>query len=529
MAGNTCIFGSGPCARHVARELLFAGIDLIIATREEEKEDFSSFFGDKTPGRASMELFTKTVLDSCHRQNGCYELVLVKNGQKSLRSVSSVVIAESEVRTPNFALYGLTPASNVLHLSRLIETDVIAFYKQVNPNTKTVVFLTGLVKESNPVIFREIMELCLRLQTDANLRIYVITNNLKVSAEGLEDLHRKTKEAGVSVIKLTDTEPEILQAENSEVRITYMDEILGQPFMLRPDLVVVDETIEPSAYTQKLVKIFRLESDLNRFPQADNVHRLTVSTNRKGIFVAGPSRSIQGADDQILDAKNAAAAVLSMDTEDSRDFENEARIDTGLCVRCLTCYRICPFRAVDLNHRPSVLPDACQRCGICVAECPKGAIRLPGLSSEEIAAQIGVCAPAKTFVPSIVAFCCSRSGAEARKLAVCTGCVLPPGLTVIEVPCAGCISPDYLLSAFKNGVDGVLVLTCHEGNCHSEQGNVYARRRVELLTGLFSQIGFGKKRLMTRTLASNMGTAFADVANDFEKTLLALGPSKLKE
>jgi coenzyme F420-reducing hydrogenase delta subunit len=75
----------------------------------------------------------------------------------------------------------------------------------------------------------------------------------------------------------------------------------------------------------------------------------------------------------------------------------------------------------------------------------------------------------------------------------------------------------------------VLVLTCHEGNCHSEQGNIYARRRSELLTELFSHIGFEKDRLMIRTLASNMGAAFADIANNFEKSLLALGPSKLGE
>ena len=259
------------------------------------------------------------------------------------------------------------------------------------------------------------------------------------------------------------------------------------------------------------------------------MHRLTVLTNRKGILVAGPARAVLSGEEWISDAANAAIAALSSAAEEPDACEHSARIDTGLCVRCLTCHRVCPFRAVDLNHRPSVLPDACQRCGLCVAECPKGAIRLPGLSSEEIAAQIDAGALADPFVPSIVAFCCSRSGAEARKLAVCAGCVLPVELTVVEVPCAGCISQDYMLSAFKNRADGVLVLTCHEGNCHSEQGNIYARRRVELLTDLFSRIGFEKERLRIRTIASNMGTAFADIVNDFEKTLLALGPSKLKE
>ena len=74
----------------------------------------------------------------------------------------------------------------------------------------------------------------------------------------------------------------------------------------------------------------------------------------------------------------------------------------------------------------------------------------------------------------------------------------------------------------------MLVLTCHKGNCHSEYGNIYAHQRVDQVSDLLPQLGFEPERLAYRTLASNMGTEFAEMVNAFEKAILELGPSRLK-
>jgi len=108
------------------------------------------------------------------------------------------------------------------------------------------------------------------------------------------------------------------------------------------------------------------------------------------------------------------------------------------------------------------------------------------------------------------------------------GYVLPSGLKIVEVPCAGGISRDHLFTAFSKGADGVLVLTCHKGNCHSESGNIYAHQRVDQITSSLSQLGFESERLIYKTLASNMGTEFAKTVNAFEKAIFELGPSRLK-
>ena len=63
--------------------------------------------------------------------------------------------------------------------------------------------------------------------------------------------------------------------------------------------------------------------------------------------------------------------------------------------------------------------------------------------------------------------------------------------------------------------DGVLVLTCHEGNCKSEKGNTYASWRVEDAQCMLEEAGYDKERLRFATLASNMGKPWDDELEPF--------------
>jgi coenzyme F420-reducing hydrogenase delta subunit/Pyruvate/2-oxoacid:ferredoxin oxidoreductase delta subunit len=322
------------------------------------------------------------------------------------------------------------------------------------------------------------------------------------------------------------------QQKDGKVRFDFLDELTGETFRLLSDITVVDETIAPSPDLKDLARLFELDTDQVGFLQTDNVHRNSIFSNRKGILIAGPARSIQSMQDQMTDAGNAAITAHGLLNEISVEPIPKAEVMSQRCIRCLTCYRLCPYRAVIKNAQITVAADACEGCGICAAECPRDAIRFQAFGSSELVDQIAAAddiSGAAAFVPFLVAFCCSRSAARSRDLATCMGHKIPAGLKIIEVPCSGSVSLRHILTAFSRFADGVLVLTCHKGNCHSEYGNIYAHHRVAELAENLKAMGVEPERLTIETFASNMGLEFAEMTSTFEEKIISLGPNRLKE
>ncbi len=531
LTAKTLLIGSGACARRIAEDILTQASDLIIASTGE------SFGWSRTPVSADTAeeragVYTQTKVHSCQGTVGDFKVALEHNGEKRTAAVDQIIIAEDEKRIADFSSYGLTRTDRVMALSKLKKLlPEVSEDDSLFSGIKTIAFLVGLDAESNSVILEEIMQSCLKLQAERKRKIYILTANLKVAANGLEKLYRDTKDAGVFYIKFTHTRPDIIQVADGSVCIEFTDEITGNILKLPADLTIVDEKIVPSDYSADLARIFELEQDLNGFTQADNVHRLTVLTNRKGILVAGPARSVQSLPDQFADADNAVLSLRNIEKQPADQTADKAQIENGKCVRCLTCYRLCPYRAIQVNSRVSIAPAACEGCGICLAECPRGAVSFvdqkqatgSGVPAAEVIRPAG-----ESFIPSITAFCCSRSAAGAAQLAACMGEKLPHGFQIVEVPCGGSVSLSHILTAFSSNADGVMILTCHEGNCHSEVGPRHAQQRVEQISEHFRSIGLEGGRLVQKTLASNMGVEFAGALVEFEKQLLEMGPIRLK-
>ncbi len=62
-----------------------------------------------------------------------------------------------------------------------------------------------------------------------------------------------------------------------------------------------------------------------------------------------------------------------------------------------------------------------------------------------------------SFQPQIVAFCCHYCAYAAADLAGSMRLEYPPSVKVIELPCSGKLDVLYVLKAFEDGADGVMV------------------------------------------------------------------------
>jgi F420-non-reducing hydrogenase iron-sulfur subunit len=61
------------------------------------------------------------------------------------------------------------------------------------------------------------------------------------------------------------------------------------------------------------------------------------------------------------------------------------------------------------------------------------------------------------FQPEIVAFCCHYCAYAAADLAGSMRLEYPASIKVIELPCSGKLDVQYVLRAFEDGADGVMV------------------------------------------------------------------------
>ncbi|MHB1390469.1 MAG: hydrogenase iron-sulfur subunit [Thermoleophilia bacterium] len=115
---------------------------------------------------------------------------------------------------------------------------------------------------------------------------------------------------------------------------------------------------------------------------------------------------------------------------------------------------------------------------------------------------------------------CSYAGAD---MAGTARMKQPANLRVVRMPCTGRVNPLLVLKAFAAGADGVLVSGCHPGDCHYNDGNYYARRRLELLARMLPALGIEAERFHYTWVSASEGARWAGVVTDFTARIKALG------
>ena len=83
----------------------------------------------------------------------------------------------------------------------------------------------------------------------------------------------------------------------------------------------------------------------------------------------------------------------------------------------------------------------------------------------------------------------------------------------------------HLLKAFEEGMDGVFVAGCLEGECHYLRGNLRAKKRVGHVKGILTALGINPERLQMYNLSAAMGGRFVEIAQEMTEKVKALGPS----
>ena len=128
------------------------------------------------------------------------------------------------------------------------------------------------------------------------------------------------------------------------------------------------------------------------------------------------------------------------------------------------------------------------------------------------------------FEPKIIAFFCNWCTYLAADLAGTSRMKYAPNARVIRVMCSGRVDPQFVLDAFRNGADGVLIGGCHPGDCHYQEGNYKALRRYHLLGRLLREMGIEEDRFRLEWISAAEGDRVRAVMDDMAEKISALGP-----
>lgn len=201
------------------------------------------------------------------------------------------------------------------------------------------------------------------------------------------------------------------------------------------------------------------------------------------------------------------------------------RVEEHICSGCGICVTACNYHTahlIEIEHlfegrvigvkRVSYTdPILCKACGMCVSACPSSARRLvPDLSIDQQKTE---------YEPGVVCFYCKFGWGYASGNGKMGGVK-----NMIPVVCIGKVDATDILNAFNKGADGVLLLGCADGDCHFQDGNQEARKRIYLLHKILASFGIEKERLEIVTAIDPEGEMIPGFINRLADRLKGLGP-----
>ncbi len=131
--------------------------------------------------------------------------------------------------------------------------------------------------------------------------------------------------------------------------------------------------------------------------------------------------------------------------------------------------------------------------------------------------------------PVIVGFLCNWCSYRAADLAGTSRMGYPATLRDIRIMCTGRLDPTFVLKALQDGADGVLVMGCHPGQCHYQEGNYKAMRRMALLRRTLAQLGVHPDRVQLAWASAAQGNLFTETVINMTEAVATLGPLEWRD
>jgi len=317
---------------------------------------------------------------------------LLSDGRQVKHGVTIVATGAKESKPVEY-LYGQDPRV----MTQLELDQAIAAGEPRAKNARSIVMIqcVGSREEQRPYCSRiccsKTMQLALQLkEINPDCAIIVLYRDIRTYGF-LEDHYRAAREKGVLFFRYEQDNKPVVEAvsrpgEEDVLQVTATDHVFDTPFQVNPDLVILAAPVTPPESNRQLSQLLKVPLNQDGFFQEAHMKLRPVDFASEGVFMCGLAHGPKNIEETITQAKAAAgraSVILSRDTLESGGVV--AVVQTDKCAACLTCVRLCPFKAPTIkNHKAEIESVICQGCGTCAAECPNKAITLQYYSDNQI-------------------------------------------------------------------------------------------------------------------------------------------------
>jgi len=243
-------------------------------------------------------------------------------------------------------------------------------------------------------------------EINPEMDIYILFRDIRTYGF-MEDYYREASNKDVKFIRYeTDDKPqvEVVKDDQSVLRVTVADPILGQKLSIDADYLVLAAAVIPPPGNREISQLFKVALGPDGFFKEAHVKLRPVDFATDGIFLCGTAHYPKHIPEAINHAYGAAGRILTLLSHDIVTVSGSVcEVDERKCMGCGACISACTYGAIEFREtkqgkKAVVNPVICKGDGLCNSKCPTGAIVLKHFTDEEILSQIDAAVPEEKMI-----------------------------------------------------------------------------------------------------------------------------------
>jgi len=363
-------------------------------------------------------------------------------------------------------------------------------------------------------------QLVLKMNPDADVTIFYI--DIRSAGRRMEEFYHHTQELGVNFVRGRVAEVNPLSGEDGgRLQVRYEDTFLGEIGQDEFDMVVLCPSLIPSKGSRELADSLGVPVGSDGFIEEKHVKIDPVNTLNPGVFVAGCAVGPKDIHDSVTEAIGAAHKIHRFLGKGKISISPEKPVISDACDGCGVCVAECPYRALtiaDADRKPVLDPLSCNACGICAAVCPNKAVEIANYTREELKAQAEGILDAGMGVIVYI----DPAAYAAADLAGVNRTQYSPLIRFIQVPSIHLLDADIVSHAYENGAGGVMLI---EGTTDE----ALTSRSKDLYSQLKKETKAFKKPIRYSHVETAQYEKLMNLLNVFSEQVVAKAARKRKE